>query len=293
MLNALRNHWPEYLIEAWGLGTFMVSACVFGVLLFHSDSYFANQSSVVRNVLMGIAMGTTAIGIIKSPWGKRSGAHINPVITITFLRLGKISRQDAILYIAAQFAGGVSGVFIAWLMLGERLEAQEVNFVPTVPGVYGVTAAFVAELVIAFFMMSMVLLTSNNRILYKYTPVIAGLLVSIYIPVVAPISGMSMNPARTFSSAVAGNTWSAFWIYLFAPSIAMLGAAELYVRAKGIKAVLCAKFDHSGNASCIFNCRFDEIARADRETEFSEREANENIMVRKGHQDIGAIAKVS
>ncbi len=54
----------------------MVSACVFGVFLFHPDSYFAEYNIVVRNVLMGIAMGTTAIGIFKSPWGKSSGNNL-------------------------------------------------------------------------------------------------------------------------------------------------------------------------------------------------------------------------
>lgn len=288
MLYALRNHWPEYLIEAWGLGTFMVSACVFGVLLFHPDSYFAEYSIAYRNVLMGIAMGTTAIGIFKSPWGKRSGAHINPVVTLTFFRLGKINGKDTVFYTAAQFVGGVSGVLVAWFFLGDLLEAQEVNFVPTVPGVYGITAAFAGEVVIAFLMMSMVLVTSNHRILHKYTPFIAGLFVAIYIAVESPISGMSMNPARTLGSAVAGNTWTAWWIYFIAPLIAMLGAAEVYVRIKGLKAVLCAKFDHSGIARCIFNCRFGELSGL--KTELTEEHGNENIEVTKRQQDLKAVA---
>ncbi len=293
MLNAIRNHWPEYLIEAWGLGTFMVSACVFGVLLFHPDSYLAGYGVIFRNVLMGVAMGMTAMAIFKSPWGKRSGAHINPVVTLTFLRLGKISRPDAVMYVAAQFVGGMSGVLLSWLILEERLEAREVNFVATVPGVYGVLAAFAGELTIAFVMMSVVLVTSNHRILYKYTPIFAGLLVAIYIPVVSPISGMSMNPARTFSSAVAGNTWNAVWIYFIAPSIAMLGAAEVYVRAKGSKAVLCAKFDHSGKSRCIFNCRFDDIGIYQRGNEFREVKAAENIEVRNDRHDVDAVARLS
>ncbi len=261
MLDALRKHWPEYLMEAWGLGTFMVSACLFGVLLFHSDSYFAEYSITSRNVLMGVAMGSTAIGIFKSRWGKRSGAHINPAVTLTFFRLGKINGKDALFYTAAQFAGGILGVLTSWVFLGELLAAPEVNFVPTVPGVYGVVAAFAGEIVIAFFMMSMVLVSSNHRTLHRFTPYIAGLLVATYIAIESPISGMSMNPARTLGSAVVGNRWTAWWIYFTAPPIAMLAAAEVYVRTKGLKAVLCAKFDHIGVTRCIFNCQFDEMAR--------------------------------
>jgi aquaporin Z len=71
---------------------------------------------------------------------------------------------------------------------------------------------------------------------------------------------MSMNPARTFGSAIFAGVWTGWWIYLTAPTLAMLAAAELYVRRRGFKKVLCAKLDHSGQARCIFNCRFAEIA---------------------------------
>ena len=261
LFDTVRDHWPEYLIEAWGLGTFMVSACVFGVLLFHPDSYFAEYSTSTRNIPMGIVMGLTAVAVFKSPWGKRSGAHINPVVTLTFFRLGKINGIDAVFYTIAQFVGGIAGVLFAWLILGDLIAVKEVNFVPTVPGMYGIAAAFAGEVVIAFLMMLMVLFTSNHRSLYRYTPFIAGLFVAIYIFIESPISGMSMNPARTLGSAVVGNTWNAWWIYFTAPPIAMLGAAEVYVRTRGLKSVLCAKFDHSGLVRCIFNCRFGELLK--------------------------------
>ena len=165
----------------------------------------------------------------------------------------------AVLYVAAQFVGGILGVLAAWLFLGDLLAAKGVNFVPTVPGAYGIVAAFIGEVVIAFLMMSMVLVTSNHLTLHRFTPFLAGLFISAYIAIEAPISGMSMNPARTLGSAVVGNTWTAWWIYFTAPPFAMLAAAEVYLRIKGLRAVLCAKFDHSGSTRCIFNCRFNEI----------------------------------
>jgi aquaporin Z len=255
----VKRHWPEYMIEAWGLGTFMVSACIFGVLLFHPDSYLTGYDNFSRSFLMGIAMGSTAIAIFKSPWGKRSGAHINPVVTLTFYRLGKINGVDATFYAIAQFAGAAAGVVLAWLLLGHLLSANEVNFVTTVPGMWGLAAAFAGEFIIALLMMTMVLNTGNHRKLHIYTPYLAGLLVAIYITFESPISGMSMNPARTFGSAIVADTWTAWWIYFTAPSLAMLGAAEVFVRTRGLRAVLCAKFDHTGVAACIFNCQFGEI----------------------------------
>ena len=66
----------------------------------------------LQRVFTGICMGLTAIALIHSPWGKRSGAHMNPAVTLTFLRLGHIAPWDAAFYIAAQFIGGTLGVLL-------------------------------------------------------------------------------------------------------------------------------------------------------------------------------------
>src|SRR5919202_863894 len=111
---SLRLHWPEYLMEAGLLGAFMVSACVFGIIYGYPSSPVRQviPSSFIRGMLGGISMGVTALCIFYSPWGKQSGAHINPSVTLTFLRLRKIRTWDAIFYIAAQFSGAVFGVFL-------------------------------------------------------------------------------------------------------------------------------------------------------------------------------------
>jgi aquaporin Z len=258
MIQALKNHWPEYLIEAWCLATFMISACFFGVALFYPGSPLSVLDHRLRNMLMGIAMGSTAVAIICSPLGKRSGAHFNPAVTLTFLRLKKITLADAAFYIALQFAGGVFGVLFSWLVLGKLLEDGAVNFVITVPGSYGVGTAFVAEVIISFLMMTMILFTSNSARFARLTPFLAGTLVAFYISVENPLSGMSMNPARTFASASIANVWTGWWVYFTAPPIAMLAASELFVRSRGLRAVLCAKLHHHNRASCIFNCGYSE-----------------------------------
>src|SRR5262245_25288441 len=97
------------------LGLFMISACAFTVLLEHPASPVcaALPDAFLRRALMGLAMGTTAVAIIYSPWGKRSGAHINPATTLTFLRLGKVRAVDAVGYVAAQFSGAFAGCLVA------------------------------------------------------------------------------------------------------------------------------------------------------------------------------------
>ncbi len=103
----------------------------------------------VRRVFMGVAMGLTAILIIRSPMGKRSGAHFNPTITLTYLRLGKITIWDAAFYVTFQFLGGIFGVAISWPLLGKRLADPAVDYAVTIPGIYGAGAAFAAELFMA------------------------------------------------------------------------------------------------------------------------------------------------
>ena len=260
MLSALRNHWLEYLCEALGLGIFMVSACVFSVLLFHPNSAVIKWNLQLRLVLIGLAMGATAIAIFKSPFGKLSGAHINPSVTLTFWRLGKIKTNDAIFYALFQFIGAILGVLLSWLILGDWLAIKDVNFSITIPNDSGWLISFIAEFIISFGIMMMVLITSNHAKLSRFTPYFAGFLVAIYISLEAPVSGMSMNPARTFGSAVVANVWNDWWIYFVAPPLAMLAAAEVYVQFAGLHSVLCAKFDHHSKMRCIFNCNFGEIS---------------------------------
>ncbi|MGH7774263.1 MAG: MIP/aquaporin family protein, partial [Candidatus Binatia bacterium] len=200
----------------------------------------------------GIAMGLTAIGIVYSPWGKQSGAHLNPSVTFTFFRLGKVKAWDALFYVCAQFIGGIAGVLIAAAILGSLLADPSVNFVVTAPGPYGVGVAFLAELVISFALMSVILSVSNTPSLHRFTGLFAGILVATYITFEAPLSGMSMNPARTFGSSLWAQVWTALWVYFTAPILGMLLASEVYVKWKGAKSVSCAKLHHQNSKRCIF-----------------------------------------
>ncbi len=232
----------------------MISAFSFGTLLEHPSSavHQTITNSTMRRFLMGLAMGTTAAAIIYSPWGKQSGAHINPATTVTFFRLGKVAKWDAGFYIVGQFIGGAFGAIVAALLLTPWAAHGAVNYVITRPGEDGALAAFGAEIVIAFLLMTVILHVSNNPKLHKLTGLCAGALVATYITVEAPISGMSMNPARTFASALAGNSWTALWVYLTAPVIGMLSAAEVYMRRRGASGVACAKLHHENAKRCIF-----------------------------------------
>ena len=266
MKDALRAHWPEYLMEAAELGLFMISACFFVVLIEHPASAVraAIDDAFTRRLLVGIAMGMTAIAIVFSPLGKRSGAHFNPAVTLTFWRLGKISGWDALFYVLAQCFGAVAGVELFAGLAGVRLVADpSVNYVATLPGEAGIVGAFVAEVLISFGLMLTVLLVSNNKRLNRHTAYFAGALVAIYIAFEAPLSGMSMNPARSLGSALPGGIWDALWIYFTAPPIGMLAAAQVYLWRRGAARVYCCKLHHENGKRCIFRCRYGQCGAAE------------------------------
>jgi aquaporin Z len=245
-------------MEASELALFMLSACVFVVLLEHPDSPIrrALPQALLRRTLMGVAMGATAVAIVFSPLGKRSGAHFNPAVTLAFWRLDRVTRADALGYVVAQFAGGAAGVAVASGLLGGRIAHPRVNFAATVPGARGAGVAFCAEVAISFVLMSVVLAVSSRPDLARFTGFFAGTLVATFITFESPLSGMSMNPARSFASTPGSGLWRFLWIYFTAPPLGMLAAAEVRRRLPGAKGVLCAKLHHANDYRCIFRCGY-------------------------------------
>ena len=147
--------------EALGLAIFMISACFFSAMLFSQKSswHAVIPSDMTRNILMGVAMGSTALFIFYSPWTSLSGSQINPAVTLSFLRLGKMCKYDALFFCFFQISGGTLAVYIMQWLMGSILIDSPVNSAVTVPGKYGVTIAAITELLIAFVTMSMVLFT--------------------------------------------------------------------------------------------------------------------------------------
>lgn len=253
-----KNHLPEYLMEAAELGLFMISAGVFTILFEypHSVVHQAIVNADLRRFLIGVAMGTTAIALIYSPWGKQSGAHMNPAITIAFYQAGKVKLQDAIFYIVFQCLGGVAGVYLVALLFGSLFTQPPVSYVVTVPGALGWIGALAGEWVVAFIMMTTVLFASNHNRLNRYTGVFAGCLVMLFVTLEAPLSGFGMNPARSFASAFPAQNWTAFWLYLFVPPLSMVSASVLYQYWFGRGAIECAKLHHANHKRCIFRCSY-------------------------------------
>ena len=251
-------------MEAAELGIFMISASFFTILLYHPASPVARaiSSGLFRRVFSGLAMGLTLAGIVYSPWGKRSGAHMNPAFTLTFFRLGKVAPWDAAFYSIAQFLGGLGGILLVAAVATPLLSHPAVNYVATLPGSRGPGVAFAAETGISFVLLMIVLIVTNRSSVAPLAGLAAGVCVAAFITFESPLSGMSMNPARTLGSALLPRLWQSLWIYFTAPPLGMLLAAEICVLCKC--RVACAKYHHQNHFRCIF-CEYQTLRKRRRD----------------------------
>ena len=188
-----------------------------------------------------------------------------PAVTLTFFRLGKISGRDALAYICAQFTGGVVGIGSPPSYCASGSPHPAVNYVATLPGLHGIAVAFAAR--------SGDLVRDDARRAHRVQPAalapFTGVIVARarsrrFITLEAPLSGMSMNPARTLGPDLVGDMWRGLWIYFVAPPLGMLAAAETFVRVRGRLVVRCAKLHHD-RGQCIFNCGVTEEPSCQRE----------------------------
>ncbi len=213
----------------------MVSASFFDALIEYPGLPFRHiiSSALLRRFLVGLAMGLTALYIFTSRFGKQSGAYINPAVTLVRWRLGDISTIDSIFYTIFQLAGGSLGVYLVVLFFPSWMKSPDVNYIITIPGTAGTAVAFVMEFFISFILIAVVLVMGIKKQWDKYTPYVVSSLITLFITFEAPFSGMSMNPARTFASAIVAGEWKSFWLYCTAPVLGMLAGESLFRYSKG------------------------------------------------------------
>ncbi|WP_054414777.1 MIP/aquaporin family protein [Hymenobacter sp. DG25A] len=244
MQRAWCRHWPYYVAEAVGIGVFLLCGSLLTILLQHPASpvwQALSHQPMLRRVLLGVGMGFVIVSIVYSPWGKQSGAHINPAVTLGFWQLGKIRTPDALWYLLAQVSGAVGMGQVLKPVLGAYYTHPAVNFIVTqpLPLPNGTRLAFAGEFLICFVLMLLMLVCLYSKRLKAYTGWVVGLLLALFIIFETPYSGMSLNPARTLGSAVAANSYHGLWLYWVAPCMAMWLATVLFRR-----------FYHGENLEC-------------------------------------------
>ncbi len=251
---ALQAHWPEYLMEAWGLGMLMLVAAAAGALL---------PPSVPRawqRVAVGAAVAVTGALLVYSRWGRQSGAHFNPAMTFVFLMLGKVRPWDAVFYIVFQTAGAAAGLLIAALCFGDALRQPPVEWLATYPTGMRAALPFMAEFLASFVVMSLILSMGGAVRIARYTGLAGAAASLVFSLFEVQATSFSLNPAHSLVSAVPSGHWDGVWIYLLAPPAGMLLAAFVNRRVLPLPPMLCAKLMHDGSTRCI-HCGYRPIRR--------------------------------
>jgi aquaporin Z len=107
--------------------------------------------------------------------------------------------------------------------------------------------------------MGIVLYAANHRRLTRFSPIFVALPPILYFALCSSISGFSVNPARTFSSALFAWRWQGIWIYFLGPCLGMLAAAAIYIGGSESDRIYCAKVFHDRHSPCPFQCHFDGL----------------------------------
>ncbi|MGI4022190.1 MAG: MIP/aquaporin family protein [Janthinobacterium lividum] len=227
-----KNNLVFYVMEALAIAGFMLAAAFTTIFLEHPDSPLAHTQlavhpvwhSIILAVVMGIYIFAMATAV-----GKLSGAHANPMLTWTFFRLKKITFANVCAYLTAQFLGAIAAVLLLKLTMGKLFAHPLVDYSITKPkSGHSLGSAFIAEFIITFIFIIINLFVLSSKKLEKYNAAIAGLLIALFLIFELPYSGMSMNPARSFASALVAWKWEEIWIYFVAPILGMLLATETF-----------------------------------------------------------------
>jgi aquaporin Z len=249
-------HPKAYLAEFLGTSLILAVGLCAATLDFGVDSPVPHHlpSAALRRLITGLTFATAAAALVYSRLGRRSGGHFNPAVTLAFHRVGKVSTRDALAYVVAQGLGGLLGAFVVWLAWGAW--ARSVHVGATVPGPHGSAVAFAAEIAMGFALVTLILQFVARARIARWTPIAAGMLAATLVVLVAPISGTSINPARSLGPAVWGRELGVLWIYLLAPPLGAILATAAF-RALGHRTTPCAKLFHTDDYVCHFvDCQY-------------------------------------
>lgn len=241
--SALRRHWPYYLAEAAGIATFLTAASLGAVLIHHPDfpvRGWLGESELLRRAVLAGLMGLVLAGITYQRWGQRSGAQINPAVTLAFWQLGSLRPADACWYIVAQCAGAVLAGLALSRLLAPWFPHPNVEYNLTLPGPAGWGVALLAEVLITGALMGLLLYALHSERLRPYTGWLVAALLALYIAFETPLSGMSLNPARSLGSAVGAGRYEHLWVYLVAPVAGAWLATALFQRLYHGAPLTCA-----------------------------------------------------
>lgn len=201
----------KYLAEL--IGTFALVFCGTGAIVINDVT-----SGSVSHVGIAMTFGLIVMAMIYT-FGSVSGAHINPAVSIAFSLTDRFDKKDLFGYIIAQLIGAflASGILRILFTTHENLGA-------TFP--YGDWhQTFILEIILTYFLMLVIIFASQNKAIQQFTGMAVGATVLLEAMFAGPITGASMNPARSIAPAIVSGNIAELWIYIAAPIIGAILAS--------------------------------------------------------------------
>lgn len=205
------------MVMAEVVGTFILMFCVCGII-----ASTQHQNGAVGLLEYAATAGLTVVVIIFSI-GSISCAHVNPAITIAFATIGHFPWSKVPIYIIAQTIGSLMATYIGSLVYGIKSEVMM-----TQP-LQGCNSAFWVEVIATFIIMFLVTaLTSESQSVGHLSGFVAGIAIGLAVLITGPVSGGSMNPARSLGPAIVSWKFKNIWIYILAPSGGAVAGALMF-----------------------------------------------------------------
>jgi len=196
------------------LGTFALVFCGTGAIIINEQS-----NGVIGHVGISITFGLIVLAMIYT-FGMTSGAHLNPAVTLGFFIAKRFDKREILPYIISQTAGA----FLATVILKFLFPTNQ-NLGSTIPA-DSLMQSFILEFILTYFLMLVIL---NVALGSKEVGILAGIAIGATILLEAmfagPISGASMNPARSIAPGIISGNNQALWIYLIAPPLGAISAS--------------------------------------------------------------------
>jgi MIP family channel proteins len=182
------------------------------------------------SLAVALAFGL-ALAAVVAAIGHVSGAHVNPAVTLGMAAAGKFPWNYTPVYIGAQFVGAVLGALATWLTFGgpARSEAKLAATYPA-QGV-GDLQAFIVEILITFILVFVVMaVATDERAPAAIAPIAVGFALAVGVFIAGPVTGGSVNPARSLGPMIVAGDLTSVWLYVLGPIIGGVLGALLYDR---------------------------------------------------------------
>jgi len=199
----------RYLLELFG--TFSLVFCGPGAIIMNDAS-----GGIITHVGIAITFGLIIMAMIYAI-GEQSGAHINPAVTIAFWAAGTFPKKEVLPYIIAQISGAILASATLYYLFPMHLTQGA-----TIP-LNSSSQAFVLEVILSFILMFVIIkVSTGSKETGKMAGIAIGGVVGLEAMFAGPITGASMNPARSIGPALFSGDLQYLWLYILAPIIGML-----------------------------------------------------------------------